>query len=232
VIGDVVSRYHPDSIEELLSMPKELTDRQQTIYDFIATVIRGRGAPPTIRDIMEEFKISSTNGVRTTLAALEKKGHIRRHPRLSRGIELVEQIEREPVDFGVAREIREIPLLGRVAAGAPVLATENVETILHVDKSLCTASGDLFALRVAGESMKDVGILDGDIVLARHQQTADRGDIVVALIDDEATVKRFSPEPDGIRLLPENDSFKPIVVTEGSGEFRIAGKVVGLMRQM
>ena len=210
-------------------MPKELTDRQQTIYDFIAAVIRGRGAPPTIRDIMDEFKISSTNGVRTTLAALEKKGHIRRHPRLSRGIELVEQIEREPIDFGVAKEI---PLLGRVAAGAPVLATGNVETILHVDKSLCTASGELFALRVAGESMKDVGILDGDIVLARHQQTADRGDIVVALIDDEATVKRFSPEPDGIRLLPENDSFKPIVVTEGSGEFRIAGKVVGLMRQM
>ena len=209
-------------------MPKELTARQQAIYDFIATVIRGRGAPPTIRDIMDEFEISSTNGVRTTLAALEKKGHIRRHPRLSRGIELVVQVEREPVDL----DIREIPLLGRVAAGEPVLATGNVETILHVDKSMCTATGDLFALRVDGESMKDVGILDGDIVLARHQQTADRGDIVVALIDDEATVKRYSPGPDGIRLLPENDAFRPIVVTEGSGEFRIAGKVVGLMRQM
>ena len=209
-------------------MPKELTERQQAIYDFIATVIRGRGAPPTIRDIMDEFEISSTNGVRTTLAALEKKGHIRRHPRLSRGIELVDQVSREPVDL----DIREIPLLGRVAAGEPVLATGNVETVLHVDKSMCTATGDLFALRVDGESMKDVGILDGDIVLARHQQTADRGDIVVALIDDEATVKRYSPGPDGIRLLPENDAFRPIVVTEGSGEFRIAGKVVGLMRQM
>ena len=209
-------------------MRKQLTERQQAIYDFIATVIRGRGAPPTIRDIMEEFDISSTNGVRTTLAALEKKGHIRRHPRLSRGIELVDVAERELV----ATETREIPLLGRVAAGEPILATQNIDTVLHVDKSMCTATGELFALRVHGESMRDAGILDGDIVLARHQQTADRGDIVVALIDDEATVKRYAPEAGAVRLLPENESFSPIVVTEGSGEFRIAGKVVGLMRQM
>ena len=209
-------------------MPKELTERQQAIYDFIASVIRNRGAPPTIRDIMDEFEINSTNGVRTTLAALEKKGHIRRHPRLSRGIELVEQFAPVPVDL----DTREIPLLGRVAAGEPVLATGNVESVIHVDKSMCTASGELFALRVDGESMKDIGILDGDIVLARHQQTAARGDIVVALIDDEATVKRYAPDIGGICLLPENEAFSPIVVTEGSGEFRIAGKVVGLMRQM
>ncbi len=209
-------------------MRRQLTERQQAIYDFIATVIRGRGAPPTIRDIMEEFDISSTNGVRTTLAALEKKGHIRRHPRLSRGIELVDVADRELV----TTETREIPLLGRVAAGEPILATQNIDSVLHVDKSMCTATGELFALRVHGESMRDAGILDGDIVLARHQQTADRGDIVVALIDDEATVKRYAPESGAVRLLPENESFSPIVVTEGSGEFRIAGKVVGLMRQM
>ena len=207
-------------------MRKQLTDRQQSIYNFIAGIINGRGAPPTIREIMDEFHISSTNGVRTTLAALEKKGHIRRHPRLSRGIELVDYEERETLS-----ETRQVPLIGRVAAGAPILASQNIETTLQVDSSMVPATGELFALRVHGESMKDAGILDGDIVLARQQETAERGDIVVAIIDDEATVKRFYPEPDGARLLPANDAFDPIVVTEGSDEFRIAGRVVSLMRR-
>ena len=208
-------------------MRKQLTDRQQSIYNFIAGIINGRGAPPTIREIMDEFHISSTNGVRTTLAALEKKGHIRRHPRLSRGIELVDYEERETLS-----ETRQVPLIGRVAAGAPILASQNIETTLQVDSSMVPATGELFALRVHGESMKDAGILDGDIVLARQQETAERGDIVVAIIDDEATVKRFYPEPDGVRLLPANDAFDPIVVTEGSDEFRIAGRVVSLMRRI
>ena len=207
-------------------MRKQLTDRQQSIYNFIAGIINGRGAPPTIREIMDEFHISSTNGVRTTLAALEKKGHIRRHPRLSRGIELVDYEERETLS-----ETRQVPLIGRVAAGAPILASQNIETTLQVDSSMVPATGELFALRVHGESMKDAGILDGDIVLARQQETAERGDIVVAIIDDEATVQRFYPEPDGARLLPANDAFDPIVVTEGSDEFRIAGRVVSLMRR-
>ena len=208
-------------------MRKSLTSRQQTIFDFIAGIIRSRGAPPTIREIMVEFGISSTNGVRTTLAALEKKGDIRRHPRLSRGIELVEGAERIPR----AGNTLEIPLLGHVAAGTPILAEENVETTLQVDRAIAQASGELFALRVHGESMRDAGILDGDIVVARHQETAEGGEIVVALIDDEATVKRFQRDKSGVRLLPENDNFAPIVVTGESGEFRIAGKVVGLMRQ-
>ena len=208
-------------------MRKSLTSRQQAIYDFIAGIIHGRGAPPTIREIMEQFDISSTNGVRTTLAALEKKGHIRRHPRLSRGIELVDFAEREPLSI----ETVAVPLLGRVAAGAPILADQNIETTLQVDKSIAPSSGELFALRVHGESMRDAGILDGDIVVARQQENAERGEIIVALIDDEATVKRFYRDAVGVRLLPENDSFDPIVVTADSGEFRIAGKVVGLMRQ-
>jgi repressor LexA len=208
-------------------MRKSLTSRQQTIFDFIAGIIRSRGAPPTIREIMVEFGISSTNGVRTTLAALEKKGYIRRHPRLSRGIELVDFAERLPR----AGNTLEIPLLGHVAAGTPILAEENVETTLQVDRAIAPASGELFALRVHGESMRDAGILDGDIVVARHQETAERGEIVVALIDDEATVKRFQRDHSEVRLLPENDNFPPIVVTGESGEFRIAGKVVGLMRQ-
>ena len=208
-------------------MPKPLTERQQAIFDFIAEAIRSRGAPPTIREIMDVFEINSTNGVRTTLAALEKKGHIRRHARLSRGIELVDYVEPEPL----SADLREIPLIGRVAAGEPILATQNIEQTLNVDKSLIPASGDVFALRVHGESMRNAGILDGDIVLARQQENAERGDIVVALLDDEATVKRYAPDPDCIRLLPENEAFEPIVVPADTDGFSIAGKVVGLMRR-
>ena len=209
-------------------MRKKLTQRQQTIYDFIAQTIRSRGAPPTIRDIMEEFAISSTNGVRTTLAALEKKGHIRRHPRLSRGIELADYVERTPLSDAVA----EVPLIGRVAAGEPVLAVQNIEDTLQVDRALLPASGDLFALRVHGQSMKDAGILDGDIVLARQQENAERGDIVVALLDEEATVKRYYPDPQCIRLMPENEAFDPIIISGEAENFRIAGKVVSLMRRL
>lgn len=208
-------------------MPKELTERQQEIFDYIAGIIRSRGAPPTIREIMDRFDINSTNGVRTTLAALEKKGHIRRHPRLSRGIELVDSSP-EPVSL----DTLEVPVLGRVAAGAPILAEEHVEATVHIDRSLAPSGGNVFALRVQGDSMIDAGILDGDIVVARQQETANRGEIIVALIDDEATVKRFEQGPDGVRLLPENPAYSPIVVTGDDGvEFRIAGRVVGLMRQ-
>lgn len=210
-------------------MPKELTDRQQAIYDFIASIIRSRGAPPTIRDIMEAFDINSTNGVRTTLAALEKKGHIRRHARLSRGIELVDQGDASVTHLDTV----EVPVLGRVAAGTPILATENIDSSVHVDRSLLPSSGEVFALSVQGDSMIEAGILDGDVVVARQQETANRGDIVVALIDDEATVKRFDPGPDSIRLLPENSAYDPIIVQADEGvQFRIAGRVVGLMRRM
>ena len=209
-------------------MPNPLTERQQAIYDFIAETIRSRGAPPTIREIMQVFDINSTNGVRTTLAALEKKGHIRRHARLSRGIELVDYVEPETL----SADMREVPLIGRVAAGAPILATQNIESTLNIDKSLVPASGAIFALRVHGESMRNAGILDGDVVLARQQENAERGDIVVALIGEEATVKRYSPDSDGIRLLPENDAFEPIVVSPETDDFSIAGKVVGLIRRI
>ncbi|MEE3335424.1 MAG: transcriptional repressor LexA [Candidatus Latescibacterota bacterium] len=210
-------------------MPKELTERQQAIFDFIAGIIRSRGAPPTIREIMEAFDINSTNGVRTTLAALEKKGHIRRHARLSRGIELVDQGKTTPAQYDTV----EVPVLGRVAAGSPILATENIDSSVHVDRSLLPSSGEVFALSVQGDSMIEAGILDGDVVVARQQETADRGEIVVALIDDEATVKRFDPGSDAIRLLPENSSYEPIVVRPDEGiDFRIAGRVVGLMRRL
>ena len=207
-------------------MPKPLTERQQAIYDFIAHAIRSGGAP-TIREIMDVFGINSTNGVRTTLETLEKKGYIRRRARRSRGIELVDYVG----PAALSADLREVPLIGRVAAGTPILATQNIENTFNIDASLVPASGEVFALRIHGESMCNAGILDGDIVIARQQDRAERGDIVVALIDDEATVKRYAPDPDGIRLLPENEAFDPIVVPPEADGFSIAGKVVGLMRR-
>ncbi|MBT3605547.1 MAG: transcriptional repressor LexA [Candidatus Latescibacteria bacterium] len=208
-------------------MRKKLTARQQDIYDFISTAIRDRGYPPTIREIMEAFDIASTNGVRTTLSALEKKGYIRRHAMLSRGIELTDYVERESTLSG---DIREIPLIGRVAAGEPILAAENVESTLSVDAGF-VPSGDVFALKVEGDSMQKVGIMDGDIVLARQQTSAQQGEIVVAVIDEEATVKRYYQEGGHVKLMPENDAYEPIVVTPSADSFRIAGKIVGLMRR-
>ena len=208
-------------------MRRKLTDRQQEIYQFIARSIRDRGYPPTIREVMEVFQIASTNGVRTTLAALEKKGYIKRHAMLSRGIELTDYMER---NVPLMSEVREVPVIGRVAAGEPILASENVEGTLAVDRSF-VPSEDVFALKVCGESMRDAGILDGDYVLARHQETAEVGEIVVAVIGEEATVKRYYLEGSRVRLEPENEAFGPILVDPSKSDFRIAGKIVGLMRR-
>ena len=209
-------------------MPRELTQRQQEIYNFIARAIRKKGYPPTIREIMDQFEIASTNGVRTTLAALEKKGHIKRRPMLSRGIELTEQVERDVPNVSTA-DVRQVPVLGRVAAGQPILAIENADETVAVDASFLS-SGDVFALLVEGDSMVNVGILDGDYVLARHQTTANQGELIVAIIDGEATVKRYYVDGDGVQLIAENESYSPIVV-EPDQEFRIAGKIVSLMRR-
>jgi repressor LexA len=208
-------------------MRKKLTERQRAIYDFIVDTIRTKGYPPTIREMMEEFHIASTNGVRTTLSALAKKGYIRRRPMLSRGIELTDFVDRH---LPRVAEMREIPIIGRVAAGEPILAVENVAGTLAVDRSFLSAE-HVFALEVQGESMKNAGILPGDYVLARQQEHATQGDIVVALVGEEATVKRYYEDGEGIRLMPENEAFQPILVRQGEGDFRIAGKVVGLMRR-
>jgi len=208
-------------------MRKKLTARQQDIYDFISSAIRDQGYPPTIREVMDAFDIASTNGVRTTLAALEKKGYIRRHAMLSRGIELTDYVER---DNTMSSDVREIPLIGRVAAGEPILAAENVESTLTVDAGF-VPSGEVFALEVMGDSMKNAGIMDGDIVFARHQTSAHQGEIVVAVIDEEATVKRYYQDGNQVRLMPENEAYAPILVSPEAASFRIAGKIVGLMRR-
>jgi repressor LexA len=212
------------------SMGKELTGRQREILDFIREMIENKGFPPTIREIGEKFKISSTNGVRAVLSALTKKGYIRRKALVSRGIELARKA-RVLFDFSGTGDHVAVPLLGRIAAGLPTLAVENIEGSLAVDRSFLPG-GDVFSLKVEGESMKDSGIFHGDYVLARVQSVAEKGDIVVAVIGEEATVKKYVPLKNRVKLEPANRAFKPILVNRESEEFRIAGKVIGLLRKM
>ena len=204
---------------------KGLTARQQEILNFIREQIEAKGIPPTYREIGERFQIRSTNGVYATLEALRRKGYLEREPSISRGLRL-----KSPLQKKVGR-LKSIPLVGRVAAGAPILAEENIEDFIAVDETFFGGEG-YFALRVQGDSMKDAGIFNGDVVVARQQATAQRGDIVVAIIGDEATVKYYFPENNRIRLQPANDAYRPIWVHPEEEDFRIAGKVTGLIRKM
>ena len=203
-------------------MKELLTERQRAILDFIERRILEKGQCPTIREIGSSFDIVSTNGVRTHLAALIKKGYHKKEKLISRGLELTRS---------VVTEIGRVPLVGRVPAGSPIDAIENIEGEIALDLSF-VPKGESFSLRVVGDSMHDAGILDGDLVLVRKQVTAQRGDIVVAIVNGEATVKRYFPDGSNVRLQPENDAFEPIMVSRKSREFRIAGKVVGLIRKM
>ncbi len=203
--------------------PRPITQRQRSILDFIAEEVDKKGYPPTIREIGANFGIGSTNGVRSVLSALERKGFISRKPYLSRSIELLKTPDR---NIGMAR----IPIVGRVAAGMPLLAEENLEGEILIDRDLFP-SGDGFALRVRGNSMIEAGINDGDIVLARPDLPIDTGTIVIALIGDEATVKRYYPETNRIRLQPANETIGPIIIERNTPGFRIVGRVVGLYRR-
>lgn len=205
-----------------------LTKRQQEVLDFIRSEIAGRGYPPSFREIGAHFGIKSTNGVKVHMTALEKKGYINRESRLARGIELtpLAGAESKP-PIGV----HHIPVVGRIAAGTPVLAEENLDGYLAVDNTFVQGEG-IFALTVSGDSMKDVGIFHGDYVLGKPASTYFPGDVVVAIIGDEATVKRYYPEDKRVRLEPANPAYGPIIVEEGLPDFRIAGKVIGVMRRM
>jgi repressor LexA len=201
---------------------KALTARQKEIFVYLRDEIDRRGVPPTIREIGERFQIRSTKGVEDHLAALSKKGFIRRERGKSRAIE----IEGRP-DL---RGARSLPLLGRIAAGNPMLAVETHEDHVVMDESL-VGGGDLFLLRVTGDSMKNAAILDGDMVVVRQQPMARLGEIVACRIGDEATVKRFHRMGEDVVLMPENDAHEPIVVPAGS-DFQILGKVVGVYRKL
>jgi len=200
-----------------------LTDRQREILNYIEREVRTTGVPPSIRQIGVALGISSTNGVRAHLQALEKKGYIHRSSRTSRGIASLDRLRRTATR--APHETVAIPILGHVTAGQPILAVENRDGVLHLDPSLVKGT-DTFALRIEGDSMIGAGILDGDYVLVRPQQSADNGDIVVALLEDSVTVKRFYREAAGFRLQPENPRLAPIYVSD----VQICGKVMALIR--
>jgi repressor LexA len=201
---------------------RPLTTRQTEILDYLRSEIDRRGLPPTIREIGDEFGIRSTKGVEDHLAALERKGFIRRERGKSRAIEIKDRPD--------LRGARLVPLVGRIAAGSPVLAVENHEGSFILDEGL-VGSGDNFLLRIVGDSMVKAGILDGDFVVVRQQKTARSGEIVAARIGEEATVKRFQKDGGAVTLLPENDAYEPIVV-DPSAEFELLGKVVGVYRRI
>ncbi|HWO40206.1 MAG TPA: transcriptional repressor LexA [Candidatus Eisenbacteria bacterium] len=201
-------------------MLPSLTARQKEIYDFLLKTIREKGYAPSIPEIGRRFKIASTNGVADHLKALEKKGYIRRVGK--RAFEVLSAVG-QPVIVSV----REVPIVGRVSAGKPLLSEENLEGVLRVPDDM--GSGKLFALTVKGDSMIGAGILEGDRVIVKQQATAENGDIVCAFIDGEITLKRFYKSGETIALKAENENYPPIEIS--GGELRILGKVVGLMRK-
>jgi len=201
----------------------KLTKRQQEVLDYIRAYITEHGYPPTLRELGSHLGISSTNGVNDHLKALERKGYLARDEAKSRAL--------VPID--TEDNMVSVPLLGRIAAGAPILAVEHVEDTVKVDRFFLGNSSEVFALRVQGESMIDDGIHDGDFIFVKKQPRARPGEIVVAWIEEEATVKRYYPEGDRIRFQPANDNFEPIYVSADEfRETRIIGVVVGIYRLM
>ena len=205
---------------------RALPPRQQEIYEYIKVQTEEFRRPPTVREIANRFNISSTNGVRSILAALIKKGYINRSPRTSRGIEILHD-EPPATDSSSV----EIPIVGRVAAGEPILAVQNLEGTITIDRDFIARRKDVFALRVKGDSMINAGIFDGDLVFAQQQNTAERGEIIIAKIDDEATVKYFQPKKEWVELHAANPKYQPIIVRP-ERDFSIAGRVIGIMRKI
>lgn len=214
-------------------MKKQLTERQEEILTFIKQFLESNGYPPTLREIGKRFNIASTFGVKRHLEALVKKGYLNVESNASRGITVYKDSD-EDVNFmssfsGGEQDFRKIPIIGRVAAGTPLLAVENMEGSLIIDSSFMKKSQDCFALKVKGDSMINAGIFENDLVIVSPNKDVLNGDIVVALIDDEATVKTFENKNNNIRLIPANDNYNPIEIS-GLREFSIAGKVVGVVR--
>jgi repressor LexA len=202
-----------------------LTDRQRQIVDFVTEYFDGHGYPPTVREIGEAVGLASPSTVHAHLANLERAGLLRRDPTKPRALELTQR-----ATAGPPRRLDEapaLPLLGEIAAGGPLLAEENIEDYVRVPEPL-SRGGEEFLLRVKGDSMVNAGILDGDVVVVRRQDTAAEGEIVVALVGEEATVKRFFKEEDHIRLQPENTTMEPIRTRDVS----IVGRVVGVFRKV
>ncbi len=198
----------------------KISKKQSEILEYIKSQILNKGYPPSVRDICEAVDLKSTSSVHSHLETLEKNGYIRRDPTKPRAIEIIDD------NFNlVRREVVNVPIVGKVAAGEPILAVENVDSYFPIPMEFMP-NEQCFMLTVQGESMVNAGIFDGDTILVEQCQTAQNGDMVVALVDDSATVKTFYREADHIRLQPENDSMDPIIVPD----CQILGRVFGVFR--
>jgi repressor LexA len=204
-----------------MDLVKDLTKRQRQIFDYISSYLSKHGYPPTVREIGKAVGLHSSSTVHAHLSKLESLGVVKRDPSKPRALEVMVQRAKKAV------RPSGLPLVGQVAAGEPILAEENIEEYLEIPDMIGGEDGD-YILRVRGESMKDAGILEGDFVVVRQTERARDGEIVVALLDDEATVKRFFREKDQIRLQPENKSMKPI----RTRDVRLLGRVVGVFRRV
>ena len=203
-------------------MSRSSEDKQIEIYEFIKEQIIEKGYPPSVREICKGVGLSSTSSVHGHLSKLEKKGLIRRDSTKPRTIEIL----KEPI---VPKEMVNIPILGKVTAGTPILAVENIEDTFPISLNFIPSNKDLFMLKISGESMIDAGILDGDLAIIEKTNTAKNGEIVVALIDNEVTLKRFFKEDKHIRLQPENKNMDPIILQDDS--VSIVGKLAGIFRR-
>ncbi len=206
-------------------MGNELTLRQKEVFEFLKDFLREKGFPPTLREMASHFGLKGPKAPQKTLNILERKGYIRKVPGGSRAIEIISY-----PPFSLTH-ILSVPIVGRVRAGDPILAIENIEGYINLDRSL-VSSGDVFLLRVQGDSMIDAHIQDGDFALVKPQPNAENGEMVVALIEDEATIKRIFKKRDLIRLEPANSKMEPIVVKKGEKKVSIVGKVVGIFRKI
>lgn len=214
---------------------KDLTKRQRQVLDFIVDRIEEVGYPPTIREIGVHMNISSTNGVSDHLRALVRKGYLLRDESKSRALRPVNHVVKRKRGRAANDNIIDIPVVGRIAAGEPIPAFEEADEHISIGSDLLgrTGNGEIFALRVRGESMIGDGIFDGDLIFVRRQNVATKGEIVVAMIDGEATVKRFYPYPDEIHFEPSNPEIAPIVVNRADfRDTQLLGVVIGVYRQV
>lgn len=209
---------------------QQLTDRQEEILNFIQQFQQESGYPPTLREIGKRFDISSTFGVKRHLDALSKKGYLNILSNASRGISITKDELFNSVHIDISEKgDNKIPIVGRVAAGSPIFAEENIEGSVFIDPTFIKKSENCFALKVKGDSMIDAGIFEGDLVIISPQSIASNGDIIVARINDEVTVKVYEFKNQVIKLIPQNKNYDPIVI-QNKEEFSIVGKVTGVLR--
>lgn len=207
-------------------MYEDLNSSQIKILNYLKYQLQNKGYPPSVREICHAVELKSTSTVHAHLAKLEEKGYIRKDPTKPRAIEILHSDSNQ--DFKLQKEIINVPVIGKVTAGEPILAVENIEDTFPLPVDFVDSkSHEVFILKIKGDSMINAGIFDGDFIVVSQQSTANNGDIVVALIEDEATVKRFYKEKDQIRLQPENKTMDPIYTSEAS----ILGRVVGVYRK-